>query len=316
MGVILVKKETFSRLTLAAIDAALEAGVILRKGFRTSFTISSKEGRHNLVTDYDIKAEKSIIGALKQIDPGSRFLAEESGATGPGPPKTHGLWGEEEEKEEGPPKTHRLWGEEEEKEEGPPKTHRLWGEDDLLWIIDPLDGTVNFAHGIPIFSVSIALEKNGQIQTGVVYQPLHHELFVAELGNGAFLNGEPIRVSPVLRLEESILATGFPYNLADNPFHCIDHFIDVLKLGVPIRRLGSAALDLAYTAAGHFEGFFEVSLSPWDCAAGQLLVAEAGGRVTHWDKTPFLAHGKNPILATNGHIHDPLLKILNNASFG
>jgi myo-inositol-1(or 4)-monophosphatase len=297
LGVILVKKETFSRLTLAAIDAALEAGEILRKGFGTSFTISSKEGRHNLVTDYDIKAEKSIISALKQMVPGSCFLAEESGATG----------------EKGPPETHRLRG----KEEGPPETHRLRGKKvDLLWIIDPLDGTVNFAHGIPIFSVSIALEKNGQIQTGVVYQPLHHELFVAELGNGAFLNGEPIRVSPVLRLEESMLATGFPYNLADNPFHCIDHFIDVLKLGVPIRRLGSAALDLAYTAAGHFEGFFEVSLSPWDCAAGQLLVAEAGGKVSHWDKTTFSAHGKNPILATNGHIHDPLLKILNNTSFG
>ncbi len=266
MGVILVKKETFSRLTLAAIDAAIEAGELLRKGFGTSFAISSKAGRHNLVTEYDIKAEKSIIGALNQTVPGSRFLAEESGATG-------------------------------EKAE-------------FLWIIDPLDGTVNFAHGIPIFSVSIALEKQGKIQTGVVYQPLHNELFVAELGKGAFLNGEPIRVSPVLKLEESFLATGFPYNLAKNPFHCIDHFIDILKLGIPIRRLGSAALDLAYTAAGHFEGFFEVSLSPWDCAAGQLLVTEAGGKVTHWDKTPFSVHGKNPILATNSHIHDPLLNIL------
>jgi myo-inositol-1(or 4)-monophosphatase len=280
LGVILVKKETFSRLTLAAIAAAMEAGEILRNGFGTSFAISSKEGRHNLVTDYDLKAEKCILGALHASVPGSRFLAEESGMTGG--------------------------------EEGGKDESGVTGEEaDLLWIVDPLDGTVNFAHGIPIFSVSIALEKDKKIQSGVVYHPLHNDLFVAELGQGAFLNGERIRVSPVKRLEDSMLATGFPYNLADNPFHCIDHFIDVLKLGIPIRRLGSAALDLAYTAAGHFEGFFEVSLSPWDCAAGQLLVHEAGGKVTHWDKTPFSSHSKNPILATNGHIHDSLHKILN-----
>ena len=266
MGVILVKKETFSRLTLAAIDAALEAGEILRQGFGTSFKISSKEGKHNLVTEYDYKAETCIINALRQSVPGSRFLAEESGSTGL--------------------------------------------EEELLWIIDPLDGTVNFAHHIPIFSVSIALEKKGEILSGVVYQPLNNELFVAEKGKGAFLNGDPIRVSPIMTIEQSILATGFPYNLSENPFHCIDHFIDIVKLGIPIRRLGSAAIDLAYTAAGNFEGFFEVGLSPWDCAAGVLLIEEAGGKVTHWDQKPFSVHSKKPIIATNGHIHNAITAIL------
>jgi myo-inositol-1(or 4)-monophosphatase len=154
------------------------------------------------------------------------------------------------------------------------------------------------------------LEEQGTLRSGIVYQPLQNELFVAEKGKGAFLNGDPIRVSPVAELEKSILATGFPYNLADNPFHCIEHFIDVVKLGIPIRRLGSAAIDLAYTAAGYFEGFFEVGLSPWDCAAGVLLIEEAGGKVTHWDGKPFSVHSKKPIVATNGKIHPGLAAIL------
>jgi len=253
-------------LTLAAIDAALEAGDLLRSGFRTPFKISSKEGRHNLVTDYDRKAEETILSFLRKNVPDSHFLAEESGKTG------------------------------EEKE--------------LFWIIDPLDGTVNFAHKIPIFSVSIALERKGEIFCGVVYQPIQNELFAAEKGKGAFLNSEPIRVSPVAKLDQAILATGFPYNLSENPFHCIDHFIDIVKLGVPIRRLGSAAIDLAYTAAGYFEGFFEAGLRAWDCAAGMLLIEEAGGKVTHWNGKPFSIHSNLPIAATNGKIHEALTAIL------
>lgn len=263
----MVANQAFSNLTLTAIEAALEAGETLRRGFGTHFAISSKEGKHNLVTEYDHKAEKQIIEFLARQVPGSRFLAEESG--GSGPPKG------------------------------------------LLWIIDPLDGTVNFAHNIPVFCVSIGLEKDGQLFCGVVYQPLLHELFVAEKGRGAFLNGNPIRTSPVASLQQSILATGFPYNISENPFHCIDHFIDILKLGIPIRRIGSAALDLAYTASGRFEGFFEVGLAPWDCAAGQLLIEEAGGKVTHWNKQPFSIHSRKPILATNGLIHDQAAAILN-----
>ncbi|MBU6447107.1 MAG: inositol monophosphatase [Verrucomicrobia bacterium] len=185
------------------------------------------------------------------------------------------------------------------------------GKGDLLWIIDPLDGTVNFAHQLPIFSVSIAAQKEGRVVTGVVYQPITHELFVAEKGKGAFLNGQKIHVSHVSQMEQAMLATGFPYDLAKNPFHCIEHFVDILKLGIPIRRLGSAAIDLAYTAAGRLEGFFEVRLKAWDVAAGKLLVEEAGGKVTHWDGEPFDIHSDKTLFASNGKIHDAGCKILN-----
>lgn len=263
------KGEAFSHLTLIAIDAALQAGDILRQGFGTSFQISKKEGKHNLVTEYDHLAEKHIISFLKQHVPDSQFLAEESGFSG--------------------------------------KTA------ENIWVIDPLDGTVNFAHQIPMFAVSIALEKKGELFCGVVYQPITHELFVAEKMRGAYLNGKKIEVSEVTKLFDSILCTGFPYNLDENPHHCIEHFVDILKMGIPIRRIGSAAIDLAYTAAGRFEGFFEVGLSPWDCAAGILLVDEAGGKTTNWDKKPFHYREKTPILSSNGFVHGELSEILNRA---
>ncbi len=262
------KKQSLSDLTLTAIEAALLAGEILRQGFGTHFTIGSKEGKHNLVTEYDHKSEKAIIDFLASHVPGSHFLAEESGSTGKPAEET-------------------------------------------LWIIDPLDGTVNFAHQIPVFSVSIAAKREGKVVCGVVYQPITHELFVAEIGKGAFLNGDKLHVSPVKTLESSILATGFPYNLAKNPHHCIDHFVDILRLGIPIRRMGSAAIDLAYTAAGRFEGFFEVELGPWDLAAGKLLVEEAGGKVTGWDGSPFDILSKGPIFASNGFIHTAGTALLN-----
>ncbi|HSX10947.1 MAG TPA: inositol monophosphatase family protein [Chlamydiales bacterium] len=262
------KKESLSRITLTAIEAALQAGELLRQGFGTQFSISSKEGRHNLVTEYDHKSEKLILDFLRQEIAGSNFLAEESGASG--------------------------------KDVG-----------GVLWIVDPLDGTVNFAHQIPMFAVSIAAKLEGKVVSGVIYQPITHELFVAEIGKGAFLNGNPLRVSEVRRIENAIMATGFPYDLAKNPFHCIDHFVDILKLGIPIRRLGAAAIDLAYTAAGRFDGFFEVELAPWDVAAGKLLIEEAGGKVTQWDKGAFDLFSRGPILASNGHIHDAAALILN-----
>ncbi|MBF8263276.1 MAG: Inositol-1-monophosphatase [Parachlamydiales bacterium] len=180
----------------------------------------------------------------------------------------------------------------------------------ILWIIDPLDGTVNFAHGIPVFSVSIAASMNGQVESGVVYQPVTHELFVAQKGHGAYLNGRRIAVTKIPTLDQAFLATGFPYNLAENPSHCIEHFTDILRLGIPIRRLGSAAIDLAYTAAGRFDGFFETRLAPWDCAAGCLLIEEAGGKTSHWNAAPFNLFADQPLLATNGLIHSEMLKRL------
>lgn len=260
------QEETFSKYTLIAIDAALQAGEILRQGYGTPFSITQKEGRHNLVTEYDYLAEKSILSFLTKYVPESHFLAEESGTTGT--------------------------------------------ISDTLWIVDPLDGTVNFAHQIPIFSVSIALEKKGELFCGVVYQPITHELFVAEKNKGAFLNGKQLRVSDVSKLSDSIICTGFPYNLHENPHHCIDHFVDILRLGIPIRRMGSAAIDIAYTAAGRYDGFFEVGLSPWDCAAGILLLEEAGGTVTSWSNQPIHHRQKDPILCSNGKIHDMLSNVL------
>ncbi len=179
----------------------------------------------------------------------------------------------------------------------------------IRWIIDPLDGTVNFAHGLPIFSISIAAEQAGEVICGVVYHPMLDELFVAAKGQGATLNGSPVSVSGTAGLDSSFLITGFPYNVGDNPCHCIDLFVDIIKRGIPVRRLGSAALDLAYIAAGRFDGFWEIGLNPWDVAAGILLIREAGGTVTQFNGQQHELVSET-MLATNGKIHHELISIL------
>mgnify|MGYP001163340223 CR=1 FL=1 len=178
------------------------------------------------------------------------------------------------------------------------------------WIIDPLDGTVNYANNIPIFSVSIALIKAGQLIAGAIYQPILDELFYAERGNGAFLNGERINVSNKNELNTSLLVTGFPYDIDNDPKNTIKSFTNVISRGIPIRRLGSAALDLAYVAAGRFEGFWEVNLNSWDVAAGILIVQEAGGICTNYNGEASLVDDKE-ILATNGLIHEEALRVIN-----
>ncbi|MBM4168529.1 MAG: inositol monophosphatase [Ignavibacteria bacterium] len=180
---------------------------------------------------------------------------------------------------------------------------------DYRWIIDPLDGTTNFAHGVPIFCVSIALEHKGRIILGVVYDPNLDELFVAERGRGAFVNSRPIRVSKTSLLRESLLVTGFPYNIADNPDRAIERFVAFLKEARAVRRLGSAALDLCYVAAGRFDGFWEVFLNPWDMAAGVLLVEEAGGTFTDFRGHPSSVYDKQ-VLTSNGLIHDSMIRVL------
>src|SRR5579883_887068 len=155
------------------------------------------------------------------------------------------------------------------------------------WIIDPLDGTVNYAHGLPIFCVSIALEVNGNVVLGAIYHPMLDELFSVEEKQGAYLNGKKISVSHEADFSKTLLVTGFPYNARENPDHCIDHFVNFLKRGRPVRRLGSAALDLAYVASGRLDGFWEVSLNPWDVAAGSLLLKEAGGTITDMRGEPW-----------------------------
>lgn len=184
---------------------------------------------------------------------------------------------------------------------------------DYTWVIDPLDGTTNFLHGVPIFCVTIAVEYKGEIVAGVVYDPNLDELFTAEKGSGAYLNGKRLSVSSTSRLIESLLVTGFPYDIAENPQNAIGHFVNFLVEARGIRRLGSAALDLSYVAAGRFDGFWEVNLNPWDMAAGMLFVREAGGRVTDFTGEESTIY-KNRVLASNGRIHDAMLAVLRKGS--
>jgi len=177
------------------------------------------------------------------------------------------------------------------------------------WVIDPLDGTTNYAHGFPMFCVSIALEKDGHIITGVIYNPVSEELFVTGRGKGAFLNGSPISVSATTEISASLLATGFPYDIRRNPNNNINYFSEMALKAQAIRRAGSAALDLAYTAAGRFDGFWELKLHPWDTAAGWLLVSEAGGIVTDISGGGYRLDSPT-ILASNGRIHNALIDVL------
>ncbi|SNB49679.1 inositol monophosphatase family protein [Thermoflexus hugenholtzii] len=184
-----------------------------------------------------------------------------------------------------------------------------------LWVVDPLDGTTNFAHGFPVFSVSIALLHEGQRVLGVVYDVMRDELFAARRGEGAFLNGRPIRVSRTSRLEAALLVTGFPYDRQESPFDNTREFVALLKRCHGVLRVGSAALDLAAVAAGRLDGYWEFRLSPWDLAAGALLVEEAGGRVTTPAGDPLPPLGTD-IVATNGCIHEELLEALAAARAG
>lgn len=181
---------------------------------------------------------------------------------------------------------------------------------DYKWIIDPIDGTVNFANGIPICCVSIGLEFQGAMLMGVVYNPLINELFFAEKGKGATLNGEAIHVSQKKEVIKSCLVTGFPYTYLEMPNGPIEVFSRLIKKGIPVRRLGSAAIDLCWVADGRFDGFYEHQLHAWDSAAGFLIVEEAGGRVTNLLGEPYSPY-KYGLVATNGLIHDELVDYVN-----
>jgi myo-inositol-1(or 4)-monophosphatase len=184
------------------------------------------------------------------------------------------------------------------------------GTSDVKWIIDPLDGTTNFTHGLPLFCVTIGIEYRGEIIAGAIYDPNADELFTAEKGKGAFLNGARIRVTAADTLINSLLVTGFPYNIKENPGKVVEHFTTFLPLAQGVRRLGSAAIDLAYVACGRFDGYWEVFLHPWDKAAGILLVKEAGGTVTNFNGDPGDIIYQPNTLATNGVIHQQMLDVL------
>ncbi len=181
-----------------------------------------------------------------------------------------------------------------------------------MWIVDPLDGTVNFSHGYPVFSVSIALMEKQELVAGVVHDPSRLETFSAVRGGGAFLNGEPVAVSKADSLTRSIIATGFPYDRATSPVNNVAEFDQVVTRVQGIRRGGSAALDLSYVACGRLDGFWELKLKPWDMAAGMLLVQEAGGRITdrHGNATTVYT---DSIVATNGRLHEILVGLLTEA---
>lgn len=187
------------------------------------------------------------------------------------------------------------------------------GDADHVWIIDPLDGTVNYAHGYPCYCVSIGYQCKGEVAVGVVYNPCLDELFVAERGQGATLNDKPISVSTTSDLKQSLLATGFGYDIAETEDNNLDHFENFIMACQAIRRPGSAAMDLCYTAMGRFEGFWEVSLHPWDYAAGWLMIEEAGGQVTRFDGS-LLQMGDRSVLSSNGHIHQAMVAVLKKAS--
>ncbi|MDP4264135.1 MAG: inositol monophosphatase family protein [Bacteroidota bacterium] len=183
-------------------------------------------------------------------------------------------------------------------------------DSEYKWIIDPIDGTVNFAHGIPLCCVSIAVEKEGEMILGAVYNPSMKELFFAEKGKGATLNDERIHVSDQTEVIKACLVTGFPYTYINIPNGPLDVFARFIRKGVPVRRLGSAAIDLCWVAAGRFDGFYEHKLEAWDSAAGYLIVEEAGGRVTDFMGQKFSPY-QHRILATNGKIHDEMLDVIN-----
>jgi len=229
----------------------------------------SNKGDIDLVTEADLAAEKLIIERIKSHYPRHAILAEESGAS------------------------QEIDG----------------GNSDWKWIIDPLDGTTNYAHGYPCFCVSIGVEHAGVIEIGVVYDPTRDEMFAAERGQGATLNERPIRVSNVDDLNAAMLCTGFPYNVRERPNFARD-FINFTMNAQAVRRDGSAALDLAYLACGRFDGFWEDGLNAWDVAAGVLLIEEAGGRITNFHGAPLDIYTAK-VLATNGHVHDAMMRLLN-----
>ena len=252
-----------------AIQTARDAGAILIDRLGRALQVSNK-GDIDLVTEADLASEKLIIERIKSHYPRHAILAEESGATA----------GVEAER----------------------------GESEWKWIIDPLDGTTNYAHGYPCFCVSIALERAGAIEVAVIYDPTRDEMFAAERGQGTSLNGRRVRVSTVDDLNSAMLCTGFPYNVRERP-NFAREFANFTMAAQAVRRDGSAAIDLAYVACGRFDGFWEDGLNAWDVAAGVLLIEEAGGRVSDFKGGPFDIFTPK-VLASNGLIHNAMMRVL------
>jgi len=255
-----------------AIQTARDAGAILVD--RLGRAEVSNKGDIDLVTEADLAAEALIIERIKSHYPRHAILAEESGATA--------------------------------------GVEFIPGTSEWKWIVDPLDGTTNYAHGYPCFCVSIALERAGVIEIAVIYDPTRDELFAGERGQGATLNGRRMRVSAVEDLNNAMLCTGFPYNVRERPNFARD-FAKFTMAAQAVRRDGSAAIDLAYIACGRFDGFWENGLNAWDVAAGVLLIEEAGGRVTDFSGGPLNIYTPK-VLASNGLVHEAMMRVLEEGS--
>lgn len=253
-----------------AIQTARDAGRILVDRLGRALQVSNK-GDIDLVTEADLAAEKFIIDRIRSHYPRHAILAEESGASD--------------------------------------DATIISGESEWKWIVDPLDGTTNYAHGYPCFCVSIGLERAGKIEIGVIYDPMRDEIFAAERGQGASLNSRRIRVSDVDDLNQAMLCTGFPYNVRERANFARD-FTNFTMQAQAVRRDGSAALDLAYVACGRFDGFWEDGLNAWDVAAGVLLIEEAGGRVTDYLGNRLDIYTPK-VLASNGLVHEAMMSVLN-----
>jgi len=189
----------------------------------------------------------------------------------------------------------------------------LEGESDYLWIIDPLDGTTNYAHGFPVYSVSIALEYRGEVIAGVIYDPNLDELYTAEKGKGALLNGNPIKVSDTDTIDISLLATGFPYYYRSDPEFILKLFRAFSLRSQGVRRAGAATIDYVAIAAGRFDGYWELGLKPWDMAAGSLIATEAGAKITRFDGSEFDIRVPEMVIS-NGIIHDQMLEVIKSAT--
>ncbi len=250
-------------VTEVAIAAARAGGAVLRESYGRVRSVRYK-GEIDLVTEVDLRSERTITKLVRARFPTHRILAEEGTPGGDDP------------------------------------AHR--------WVIDPLDGTTNYAHGLPVFCVSVGYELEGRVAVGVIYDPNLDELFVARAGGGATLNDRPLAVSETEDLRRALLTTGFPYDRARVPA-AVAQFGALSTRAQAVRRIGSAALDLAWMAAGRFDAYWEAVVSPWDVAAGWLIATEADARVTDMLGRPFSLESGN-VLASNGFLHQPILEIL------
>ncbi len=257
-------------LLATAIEAVQKAGAIQMAHFGGPMRID-KKGAIDLVTEVDVAVERMFRAMIAERFPDHLVLGEEL-------------------------------------QQDDLRTRTAPG---YCWVFDPIDGTTNFAHGLPIFCASLGLELDGEAIVAAVYDPTRRELFTAERGQGARLNGAPIRVTQAETVIDSLLVTGFPYTVhqSETGEELVALFGHFLGRSRAVRRLGSAALDLCYVAAGRLEGFYEATLKPWDSCGGALIVEEAGGRVTDWQGTTFQSRLPQ-VLATNGRIHDEMLRLL------